>query len=321
MTTYHRDMTADAGPGPARRADLDLVALRLLAGVAQTGSVGGAARLLGMAQPNASRTLARFEAHLRLPLLERSPRGSRLTEHGRLVAEWGAAVLADVDHLLAGIESLRADAAATLRVGASLTVGEHLAPLWLGRFRVGHPDVRVTLHVANSADVIAAVRDGGLDVGFIETPDVPGDLASLVVARDDLVLVVAPEHRWARRRRPIALTELAATPLVAREPGSGTRRAVEELLADLPRAAPLMELSSTGAILAAVAAGTGAAVVSSLAADAPHRAGRVAVVPLDGPSLRRDLRAIWRGPRLQGPAGDFVHQARRDPLTSPRRRT
>lgn len=297
-----------AEAAPARR-DVDLVALQLLVGVAETGSVGSAARRLSMAQPNASRALTRLEAHLHLPLLHRGPRGSTLTEEGRLVAEWAGPVLASIDHLHAGVASLRADAAATLAVGASLTVGEHLAPIWLGSFHVAHPHVAVKLHVMNSADVIDQVRRGRLDVGFIETPDDPASLRSTVVDRDELLLVVDPAHRWGRRRRAIPLEELAATPLVVREPGSGTRRTVEELLAGHATADPVMELSSTGAIVHSVVAGAGPAIVSSLAAESATRGGLVAVVPIEGVRLRRDLRAIWRGIRLEGPAGDFVRHA------------
>lgn len=309
MTSYASDMTPDAGEAAPARRDIDLVALQLLVGVAETGSVGHAARRLSMAQPNASRALTKLESHLHLHLLQRGPRGSTLTEQGRLVAEWAAPILASLDHLHAGVASLRADAAATLAVGASLTVGEHLAPIWLGSFRVAHPNVAVKLHVMNSAEVIDQVTRARLDVGFIETPDVPGHLRSAVVARDELQLVVDPGHRWARRRRAIPLAELAATPLVVREPGSGTRRTVEELLAGLDTAEPVMELSSTGAIVHSVVAGAGPAIVSSLAAESATRGGLLAVVSIEGVRLRRDLRAIWRGTRLEGPAGDFVRHA------------
>lgn len=291
------------------RPDVDLAALQLLVGIAETGSLGQSARRLGMAQPNASRALARLEARLHVHLVQRSPRGSTLTTGGRLVADWAAPVLDSVEQLLAGVESLRADAAATLTVGASLTIGEHLAPIWLGGFRNSQPGVQVKLHVANSAEVIDGVTAGRLDVGFIETPDAPSHLNGALVARDELVLIIDPGHRWARRRRPICLDELAGTPLVVREPGSGTRRTVEELLAGRATALPVMELSSTAAIVHSVATGAGPAVVSSLAVQAARRAGLVTVVPIERVRLRRDLRAIWRGTRLEGPAGDFVRHA------------
>lgn len=309
MTSYGLDMTGDASGEASGRRDVDLVALQLLVGVAETGSVGQAARRLSMAQPNASRALPRLERHLRLPLLQRTRRGSTLTEQGRLVAQWAGPVFASLDQLHAGVGSLRAGSAANLAVGASLTVGEHLAPIWLGSFRVAHEHVQVRLLVTNSAEVVEGVTGGRLDVGFIETPDVPDHLSSTIVARDELQLIVQPAHRWARRRRPITLDELAATPLVVREPGSGTRRTVEDLLVGRPSTPPVMELSSTAAIVHSVEAGAGPAIVSSLAVDAARRAGLVTILPIEGAALRRDLRAVWRGARLEGAAGDFVRHA------------
>ncbi len=77
----------------------------------------------------------------------------------------------------------------------------------------------------------------------------------------------------------------------------------------LDTAEPVMELSSTGAIVHSVVAGAGPAIVSSLAAESATRGGLLAVVSIEGVRLRRDLRAIWRGTRLEGPAGDFVRHA------------
>jgi DNA-binding transcriptional LysR family regulator len=84
------------------------------------------------------------------------------------------------------------------------------------------------------------------------------------VARDELALVVAPSHRWARRRR-VRAAELVRTPLVSRKPGSATRQAWEQAVCerlDTDLAAPILEVSSTTAIKAAVMGGIGPAVLS-----------------------------------------------------------
>lgn len=287
----------------------DVEGLVLLSLVARTGSLGAAARSLGIAQPNASRTLVRLERDLGLTLVDRSPTGSRLTAHGRLVVDWAEPVLTALDRLTAGAESLREDRASHLMVGASLTVGEHLVPRWLTRFRSEHPEVQVRVRVMNSADVVAAVEAGTIDVGFVESLSVPAALQSLVVAHDELVVVVAPGHPWTRRTS-VTRAELAATPLVVREPGSGTRDTVDDLLADLDPAEPVMELSSIAAIVRSVAAGIGPAVVSAHAVADAVRDDRVRIVPLADGWLRRDLRAIWRPSRRLGVAWDFVLSAR-----------
>ncbi|MEP7333152.1 MAG: LysR substrate-binding domain-containing protein, partial [Terracoccus sp.] len=126
-----------------------------------------------------------------------------------------------------------------------------------------------------------------------------------------LVVVVTPDHPWARRRRPLTPGELAATSLVEREPGSGTRTTLDDALSAHDRAQPLLELSSGAAIRASVLAGVGPAVISTLAVADQVNAGTLRIVPVDGLSLERRLRAVWRPPRrLDGPAGELVTIAR-----------
>ena len=290
----------------------DLTALELLVGVADHGSLSGAARALGMAQPNASRSLARLERHLDTPLVVRSTTGSRLTPAGLLIVDWARGVLDAATTLLDGAESLAAGNTA-LTVAASQTVGEHLLPLWLSHLRAQHPEVSVTVQIDNSATVIAAVLSGQVDVGFIEDPDAPRGLHIWTVAHDELVVVIAPTHPWARRRRPLRVPELAGTPLLVREPGSGTRVAVERVVGrDLQIA---QVLHSNAAIRVSAQAGTAPAVLSRIAVTEALSNGTLLEVPLDADDvrkhLRRELRAIWTGPRrLGGVAADLVAIAR-----------
>ncbi|HEX8007200.1 MAG TPA: LysR substrate-binding domain-containing protein, partial [Trebonia sp.] len=124
-----------------------------------------------------------------------------------------------------------------------------------------------------------------------------------------LTVIVPPGHAWVRRRSGITAAELAATPLVAREPGSGTRRYLEEALrsqAGLERVPPLAELSSTTAIKSAVAAGIGPAVQSSLSVVSELAAGTLRAVTVTGLDLTRRLLAVWaEGRQLTGPAADL----------------
>src|SRR5689334_22141998 len=100
----------------------DLTALELLVAVADHGSLSSAARALGMAQPNASRSIARLERHLGVTLVIRSTAGSRLTPPGLLIVDWARRVLDSASTLLDGAEALSAGNSA-LTVAASQTVG------------------------------------------------------------------------------------------------------------------------------------------------------------------------------------------------------
>ena len=245
----------------------DLRSLELLVALAEAGSLSGAGRVMGMAQPNVSRALSRLERQLSVQLVTRSPSGSSLTPEGVVVLEWARAALDAVDRVAIGAKSLAVQQETSLRVAASLTVAEYLAPSWLARLRRARPDVRVSLAVSNSDLVLEQVISGEVDLGFVEAPTVPRTVSSRVVARDELVVVVGPNHPWAARLDPVGPTELATTDLVMRESGSGTRQTLERALrvAGVRLGDSHLELASTSAVKSAAAAGDNPAVLSELA--------------------------------------------------------
>lgn len=274
----------------------DLHSLRLLVGVASAGSLSRAAHEAGVSQQAASARMAALERDLGVVLLTRTPHGTRPTEEGALVVEWATELLAAVDRFASATAALRPTAAGSVRVAASMTIAEHLAPAWLTALRAAEPGVRIELTAANSVAVVEAVRSGAADLGFIETPDLPPGLAQRSLATDELVVVVGPGHPWARRRSGVTAEELAAVPLVARESGSGTRLALERALAEagLTSAAPALELSTTSAIRSTVAAGAGPAVLSILTVRDQLAQGTLVQVRLRDLRIIRPLTAIWR---------------------------
>jgi molybdate transport repressor ModE-like protein len=285
----------------------ELATLELLVRIDERGSLGAASRSVGMSQPNASRAIRQLERRFGMTLVERSPRGSTLTAQGTVIVHWARQVLADVERLVDAAATLRVEREAQLTVASSMTVAEYLLPEWLGSFRRLNPDVQIHLQVFNSMQVFERVTDGSCDLGFVEGPSVPEHLNKITVARDRLVVVVHPNHPWARRRRPLTMAELAATPLLAREPGSGTRRTLDLVLQEFERPAPLLELGSGAAIRTSVLGGVGPAVLSTLAIAGDVEAGELRLVEVEGLDLQRTLRAVWRPPRnLDGPAGALL---------------
>ncbi|MCM6772293.1 LysR family transcriptional regulator [Nocardia sp. CDC159] len=291
----------------------DLAALDLLLSVIELGSLGRAAQAHGISQPSASSRIRYLEKLVGVPVLERTTLGSRPTAAGALIAEWARAVVEAAAELDAGIETLRAQRDSHLSVAASQTVAEYLFPKWLMALRIRRPETAIALEAGNSAEVVRAVREGRAGIGFVEVPDAPDDLDGEVVARDRLIVVVAPGHRWAERAS-ITPAELARTPLICREPSSGTRIAFEQAMVRRQpgwRPEVLLELSSTTAIKTAVAEGVGPAVLSALAVRAEIAAGTVVSPTLTDLDLTRPLRAVWtRGRRPSGPAADLLAVAR-----------
>jgi DNA-binding transcriptional LysR family regulator len=302
----------------------DLLGLQLLLAVESAGSLAAAGASLGISQQAASARLRVIETQVGAPLVIRGRRGSRLTPAGQLMAQWAEAVVRAAEELDAGIAALRGHRAAHVSVAASLTIAEHLVPRWLvalqsRRLAEGLEAVEVRLTAGNSDAVADAVRTGQADVGFVEGPRAPPGLRSRTVARDRLLLVVAPTHPWARRRRPVTPGEIAAMSLVSRERGSGSRSLLEQALLRLlppgtPLAPPALEMSSAAAVKAAVVAGVAPGALSSLAVAAEVTAGRLTTVDIGGLDLRRNLRAVWAAGSEppSGPARDLVVLAARD---------
>jgi DNA-binding transcriptional LysR family regulator len=303
----------------------ELGALEVLLAVAHTGSLNAAAREVGVTQQAVSARMSSIEAQTGVQLLTRTKHGSTLTPAGVMVAQWSARLLDVAGELDAGLAALRHDLRMHVRVSSSLTIAEQLLPGWLVSLQAltnGREEAaEVVLTAANSDTVVEQVRRGEADVGFIEGPYIPRGVRSRVIGRDELVVVLPPDHPWVRKRRTLSAAELNEIPLVSREEGSGTRYVLRAALtAALGRhsvqAAPALVLSTTSAVRAAVLAGAGPAVLSELAvADdlASHRLGRV---PVSGIDLRRELRVIWMGPRNPpaGPVRDLVAHILSQPL-------
>ncbi|UNZ20293.1 LysR family transcriptional regulator [Streptomyces sp. 891-h] len=295
-------------PGGLAHRVPDLGALELLLAVARLGSLGRAARATGVSQPAASGRVRAMERMLGVTLLERSPRGSRLTASGVLVTDWARRIVESAESFDAGVSALRDRRDSRLAVAASMTIAEYLLPGWLIALRTERPDTAVSLRAGNSAAVARMVLDTEADLGFVEGLGVPAGLDGTVIARDRLLVVAAPGHPWTRRREPVGLAELAATGLVLREPGSGTRQVLDAALAAHGGLAPpLLELASTTAVKAAAVSGAGPAVLSELAVGEELAARRLAEVPVAGPELGRALRAVWpHGARPAGPARQLL---------------
>lgn len=285
---------------------VDLVTFELLEQVALQGSLSTAATALGVSQQAASARMRRMEARLGVRLVHRGAGGSTLTEQGGTVLEWGAPVLEAARRAAASLEAL-AHHDAALTVAASQTVAEALLPGWLRAWRLGRPDAAVRLLSGNSADVMDQVRAGRALLGFIEGPEVPEDLTSAPLARDELLVVVGADHPWADGRT-VGPVELGAVPLLLRERGSGTRAVLERWLLreGASLAPPAAELGTTAALRAAAASGAAPAVLSRLAVTADLASGRLLAVPLSPRPIARRFSAVWTAPELGTAATDLL---------------
>ena len=216
-----------------------------------------------------------------------------MTEAGRVFAEFAERAISAIEGGRQALAELDGLAHGSLLIGASTTPGLYVLPRIVAAFRTKYPGVNVKLQIANSQAIEGRVRERELDLGIVGGHALrPGEECLTAGMRDELVLIVAPEHAWARRRA-IDPDSLADQPLLVREEGSATRSVTERALQRAHvKFRVAMELDHTEAIKQGVMAGLGVAFVSLYAVRGEIAAGRLNAVRLRGVRIQRHFHVI-----------------------------
>jgi DNA-binding transcriptional LysR family regulator len=255
---------------------MTLEQLRVFVAVAERQHVTKAARALNLAQSAASNAIAVLEARHDTKLFDRVGRTIELTEAGKVFLDEARAVLARAEAAEAALMEFGSLKRGTLSVQASQTIASYWLPRHIVAFRRACPHVEIHFTIGNTAQVVSAVENREVELGFVEGAAQSPVLTSTAVARDQLVVVVAVEHPLAARKAP-TIDELVDIEWVLREPGSGTRSVFEDALAqrgiDPARLRVALELPSNEAVRAAVEAGMGATAISASVAAPSIEAG------------------------------------------------
>ena len=279
---------------------MELRHLQSFAAAAERESFTRAAEALELTQAAVSQSVAALEKELDVKLFQRQGRGVRLSESGRQLYPYARQVLDLVDEASQQFGKTE-HLAGNLRIATSSVPSEWLLPELLAEFRSRWPKVRESLIVSDSRMATAAVEAGEADVGFVGEPPRGSSLEAKAVAEDELVLVVAANHPLADKGTT-TLKQLCREPLIVREPGSASRRCVEQALEEHGQSATdltiAMEVNSNDAIRAAVERGVGVAFVSQRAS---HPESGLVHVKVRGFRPRRQLYVIRDPARIPTP--------------------
>lgn len=260
--------------------------LEVFAEVLKSGSTTQASVMLALSQSAVSAALTDLEGQLGVQLFDRVGKRLVVNEHGRLLYPRALALLEQTTE----IEQLFREDNGAIRVYASSTIGNYILPAMIARYRQDFPDLLLELSVGNSQDVINAVLDFRVDIGLIEGPCHSTEIISEPWLEDELVVFAAPSSPLTKG--PVTLEQLAASPWILRERGSGTRELVDYLLlSHLPRFQMAMELGNSEAIKHAVRHGLGISCLSRRVIAEQLQAGTLSEVPVPLPRL---VRTLWR---------------------------
>lgn len=283
--------------------------LQVFQAVAKYHSYSRAAReALHISQPAVSKHVHALEEELGVKLFHQAGKRVELTEAGRLVLQCAEHMRVLTDETHRALLELQGLQRGLLRLGASITVGTYLLPAVLAAFVERYPGITVTLDVGNTQRVLAGMHDRAWDLGFAaDVPDQP-PLKMQPYCQDTLVLIVPPRHRLATRST-ITLAELGGESWVLREPGSASRRAVEQALRT--HHVPWRErlaLPNQEAVKQAVMAGVGIGMVSRLAVTPAVQQGILCMVAVADVQVERQICIVQRtDTRRPAAAQAFLH--------------
>jgi molybdate transport repressor ModE-like protein len=294
---------------------LDVRRMKVLREVAARGSFSAAAEALSFTQSAVSQHVAALERETGMQLVEREPRGIRLTEAGRALVAHADAVLArleDAEQELAAIAGLRGG---RLQLASFQSAGATLVPQAVRVFHERYPDVELRLVQAEPEEANERVRAGETDIALVyDLEDMPGtldeDLELTHLLDDEYHAVLSRHHRLADRSR-IRMKDLTEESWINSTPASGCRQIIFEACrqADFnPRVA--FETDDIAASQAFVAAGVGVTLLPELAVTAIHPG--VVVRSLGGEAPVRRIWAARKAESYRSPASEAMIEVLQD---------
>lgn len=290
---------------------MELRQLRYLVVLAEERHFTRAAARLGIAQPALSQQIRRLETQLGLTLVERTTRRVAVTAAGTELVEHARRVLLEVERATDAMGARRGLEAGRVVLGVTRTPGGVDVVGALARFNRAHTGIELDVREALSVELVASLEDDTLDLALVTLPEGPAHplIAVEELAVEDLVLVVAPDHRLARRRA-VAMADLAGEPLVAFHRGATIRELLDERSA--AEGVPLRVAFETADVVRAralVSHGLGVAVLPR--SDARLPGDPVVVLPFRGRALEhRTGVAVRRGRHIAPAAAAFAEVLR-----------
>jgi DNA-binding transcriptional LysR family regulator len=267
--------------------------LRVFESVARHLSFSRAAEELFLSQPAVSMQIKQLENQVGLPLFEQIGKKIYLTEAGKEIYHYSRAVaqqLSDMEHALNELKGLERGRLAI----AVVSTANFFAPQLLARFVQQHPGVHVSLSVVNRETVLRQLAENEIDLAIMGLPPEGLDVRWQPFMENPLVVIAPPSHPLTKEKR-IPMKRLAEEVFVIREPGSGTRGAMERFFAEhRVQLKTSMQMGTNEAIKQAVQAGMGLGVVSYHTIELELETKRLKVLDVVGFPIRRNWYLVHR---------------------------
>jgi DNA-binding transcriptional LysR family regulator len=286
--------------------NITLRQLEVFCAIARRGNVSRAAEDTAISQSAASMALAELERQLDEKLFDRFSKKLVLNDNGRALFPKAVDLLARAEEIQ-GLYHPGSQTVAALKAGASSTVGNYLMPGLLGACSRARPNLHISLQVGNTEQIIQALLDCEIDIGFIEGICRDPDIEQHDWRTDELIVIASPLHPLAKTD-PLTPQNLTDAHWILRERGSGTREIFERALSGkISHLNIRYDLGHTEAIKQAVRNNLGISCLSRLAVQDELESGRLVELSTPFLSLQRKLCMLVRkGKYLTGSLEQFI---------------
>jgi len=281
--------------------NVSLRQLDVFEAVARHLSFTRAAEELHLSQPAVSMQVRQLEESVGLPLYEKIGKRISLTEAGREIYHYSRAIGSQIEEMAEVIESLKGLNRGRLHVAVASTVN-YFAPRLLAAFHDQYPGIRLNLEVTNRQTLVRMLETNGVDLVLMGQPPEGIATESEAFMENPLVVIAPPRHPCIGQG-PISAERLAEEVFVMREPGSGTRQAMERFFAE--RGLTIrqgMQMTRNEDIKQAVRAGLGVSVVSLHTIELELETGRLVVLEAEGFPIQRQWHLVYRRDKRLSPA-------------------
>ncbi len=269
---------------------MNLRQLELYVAVAESKSFSRGAEFIGLTQSTVSQHIAALEEEVNTRLFDRTRQGALLTTGGELFLRHARRILAEQDQLFQEMAAFNGLSGGELLLGASNIPTTCLVPPMLLKLVESHPGIRINMQSGDSQQIISRLLNAEIELAIVGSEPENRKLEAVALASDLLVLIVGSRHRWAGGGM-ISLEDLPGEPLIAREIGSGSEKALQRELQRISfnpsRLKIAARLGSNEAVRQLVAGGYGCAFVSERSVQRELAAGELCQVPVDGMRVER----------------------------------
>lgn len=279
--------------------------LQVFAAVARHLSHSRASEELYLTQPAVSMQIKQLERSIGLPLFEQTGKQIRLTEAGKEMLRYSRAIAQQIEEMEAVFGEMKGLERGQLNIVA-VSTANYFMPQLLAKFIQLYPKIKVGLQVANRDAVLKQLADNAADFAIMGQPPEGAEMQSEPFMRNPLVVIAAPEHALARKRR-IKPKQLAQEIFLLRERGSGTRGVAERFFSSHRLALPHhMEMDTNEAIKQSVRASMGVGIISRHAIELELETKRLAVLDVERFPIMRHWHIVYRkGKRLSAASQAF----------------